>query len=58
MRKIALAVISNYSILLEGPPGSGKTALIEDLASITGHKLLKYQIDEYMDSKVCFKMNS
>ena len=52
MRKIALAVLNNYSIMLEGPTGSGKTTLVEELASITGQKLFKYQIDEYMDSKV------
>lgn len=52
MRKIAISVLNNYSIFVEGPPGSGKTASIIELASITGHKLLKYQIDEYMDNKV------
>ena len=52
MRKIALAVLNNYSIFIEGPPGSGKSALVEEIASITGHKLLKYQIDEFMDNKV------
>ena len=39
----------NKAILLEGPPGSGKSSLIEYLAERTGRKLLRITLTEQTD---------
>ncbi len=56
LRRLALAVSAGKPVLLEGPVGSGKTALIEDLAQQTGRNktplLMKVQLGDQTDSKV------
>lgn len=53
-----MAVASQKPILLEGPIGCGKTALVEYLAAVTGHDkapdILKVQLGDQTDSKVRF----
>jgi MoxR-like ATPase len=36
-------------ILLEGPPGVGKTSLISTLAKVTGHKLIRINLSEHSE---------
>lgn len=56
LRRLALAVASQKPVLLEGPIGCGKTALVEFLAAVTGHvkasEILKVQLGDQTDSKV------
>nr|XP_022918861.1 midasin [Onthophagus taurus] len=56
LKKIALGIVSNKRINLIGPVGSGKTALIEYLASKTGRILgesfIKIQLGDQSDSKM------
>lgn len=56
LRRLALAVASQKPVLLEGPIGCSKTALVEFLAAITGHtkatEILKVQLGDQTDSKV------
>ncbi|MEQ2177456.1 hypothetical protein GOODEAATRI_003702, partial [Goodea atripinnis] len=56
LRRLALAVASHKPVLLEGPIGCGKTALVEFMAAITGHMkgadILKVQLGDQTDSKV------
>ncbi len=58
LRRLAMAVASQKPILLEGPIGCGKTALVEYLAAVTGHvkapDILKVQLGDQTDSKVRF----
>lgn len=53
-----MAVASQRPVLLEGPIGCGKTALVEYLAAATGHmkspNILKVQLGDQTDSKVSF----
>ncbi|CAH1229365.1 MDN1 [Branchiostoma lanceolatum] len=52
---LAMAVLSQKAVLLEGPVGCGKTALVKHLANLTGHSgapyLLKVQLGDQTDSK-------
>lgn len=56
LRRLASAVASQKPVLLEGPIGCSKTALVEFMAAITGHtkatQILKVQLGDQTDSKV------
>jgi midasin (ATPase involved in ribosome maturation) len=52
LNKIVMSVITDNCIVVEGALSTGKTTLVEYLAEQTGSKLIKYQMDEFMDSKV------
>lgn len=56
LRKIALGLTSNKAICLQGPVGSGKTSLVEYLASKTGRiigkNFVKVQLGDQTDSKM------
>ncbi|KAM9704373.1 midasin [Menidia menidia] len=60
LRRLALAVASHKPVLLEGPIGCGKTALVEFMAAITGHtdttEILKVQLGDQTDSKMLLGM--
>ncbi|XP_078492436.1 midasin isoform X3 [Ciona intestinalis] len=55
LQKLAVAISLKKSILLEGPVGCGKTALIENVAKATGRakppKFSKIQLSDDTDSK-------
>ncbi|XP_070579649.1 LOW QUALITY PROTEIN: midasin-like [Ptychodera flava] len=55
LHSLALAVANNQPVLLEGPVGCGKTALVEHLAAVTGRvktpHLMKVQLGDQTDSK-------
>ena len=55
LQSVALAVAGASPVLLQGPVGSGKTALVEHLAYLTGRtssELVKIQLGDQTDSKV------
>ncbi|XP_035851556.1 midasin isoform X1 [Sander lucioperca] len=60
LRRLALAVASQTPVLLEGPIGCGKTALVEFMAAVTGHtkatEILKVQLGDQTDSKMLLGM--
>ncbi|KAM9495289.1 midasin [Clarias gariepinus] len=60
LRRLAMAVASQKPVLLEGPIGCGKTALVEYLATATGHvkspSILKVQLGDQTDSKMLLGM--
>ncbi|XP_077408316.1 midasin isoform X2 [Vanacampus margaritifer] len=59
LKRLALAVASQKPVLLEGPIGCGKTALVEFMASVTGHTkstILKVQLGDQTDSKLLLGM--
>uniref|UniRef100_A0AAR2IVI6 Midasin n=1 Tax=Pygocentrus nattereri TaxID=42514 RepID=A0AAR2IVI6_PYGNA len=60
LRRLAMAVASQKPVLLEGPIGCGKTALVEYLAAVTGHvkapDILKVQLGDQTDSKMLLGM--
>uniref|UniRef100_A0A3P9MDK6 Midasin n=1 Tax=Oryzias latipes TaxID=8090 RepID=A0A3P9MDK6_ORYLA len=60
LRRLALAVASQKPVLLEGPIGCGKTALVEFLAVATGHwkasEIMKVQLGDQTDSKMLLGM--
>lgn len=47
--RIIRALQLNRAILLEGPPGAGKTAIVEALAKLTGNKLIRINLSEQTD---------
>lgn len=56
LQNLAMAVAYQSPVLLEGPIGCGKTALVEYLAAVTGRAkpphILKVQLGDQTDSKV------
>eukprot|EP00062_Callorhinchus_milii_P017796 gi/632970574/ref/XP_007901724.1/ PREDICTED: midasin [Callorhinchus milii] len=60
LRSLAMAVASQNAVLLEGPIGCGKTALIGYLAGLTGRQkpphFLKVQLGDQTDSKMLLGM--
>ncbi|KAJ3606919.1 hypothetical protein NHX12_026435, partial [Muraenolepis orangiensis] len=58
LRRLALSVASQKAVLLEGPIGCGKTALVEMMAALSGHTkdLLKVQLGDQTDSKMLLGM--
>lgn len=50
IKKLFIALqVPGKPILLEGHPGVGKTSLIENLATITGHPLVRINLSEQTD---------
>lgn len=47
--KLLRAYELNKPILIEGPPGVGKTSLVENLAKVTGRKLIRVNLSEQTD---------
>ncbi|KAK9809153.1 hypothetical protein WJX72_010301 [[Myrmecia] bisecta] len=48
----ALALCQGQPLLLEGPPGCGKSAVLEELARLTGnHDMVRIHVDGQMDGK-------
>ncbi|XP_067882619.1 midasin [Heterodontus francisci] len=60
LHNLAMAVVSQNAVLLEGPIGCGKTALVEYLAALTGRQkppeFLKVQLGDQTDSKMLLGM--
>ncbi|XP_077567526.1 midasin isoform X1 [Stigmatopora nigra] len=60
LKRLTLAVASHKPVLLEGPIGCGKTALVEFMATLTGHaktrNILKVQLGDQTDSKLLLGM--
>ncbi|XXG76315.1 hypothetical protein AAC387_Pa08g0684 [Persea americana] len=48
---VLLALNQRWPVLLHGPTGSGKTALISKLAQVSGNQVLFLHMDEQLDSK-------
>ncbi|GAB2222234.1 hypothetical protein Drorol1_Dr00013440 [Drosera rotundifolia] len=49
--RVALAVNQKWPVLLYGPAGSGKTALIDKLAVDSGNRVLSLHMDEQIDGR-------
>lgn len=47
--RLLSALSLNKSVLLEGPPGVGKTSLIENLASSIGYQIVRINLCEHTD---------
>ena len=54
LTRLEMSVQSDYCIIVNGALSSGKTSLIQYLADKNNRKLIKYQMDDFMDSKVSF----
>ena len=52
LSRLEMSIKSDYCIIVEGALSSGKTSLIQQLADKYNKKLIKYQMDDFMDSKV------
>ncbi|GAB4814206.1 hypothetical protein N2152v2_001252 [Parachlorella kessleri] len=53
LQAVALGLCMGSPVLLEGPPGSGKSALVEHVAGLTGNAegMVRLHLDDQMDSK-------
>ena len=49
LMKLLRAYTLDKPILIEGPPGVGKTALVEQVAKVTGRKLVRVNLSEQTD---------
>ena len=49
LMKLLRAYTLGKPILIEGPPGVGKTALVEQVARVTGRKLVRVNLSEQTD---------
>jgi len=47
--RILRAMQINRPILLEGPPGVGKSSIVANLAAISGHKLVRINLSEHSE---------
>jgi midasin len=47
--KVLRAYQLNKPIIIEGPPGVGKTSLVENLAKVSGRKLIRVNLSEQTD---------
>ncbi len=53
LEAFVLGLCMDSPILLEGPPGCGKTAIVEHVAAVTGNsaEMIRIHVDDQMDSK-------
>lgn len=51
LNRLEMSITTDNCIIVEGSLSCGKTTLIEHLAKTTRVKLIKYQMDDFMDSK-------
>jgi midasin len=52
LEAVALGLCQGRPVLLEGPPGAGKSAIIDEVARVTGnHNVIKFHLDDQTDSK-------
>ncbi|KAL9235481.1 hypothetical protein vseg_010237 [Gypsophila vaccaria] len=49
--RVVMAVNQRWPVLLYGPPGCGKTALLNKLAEDSGNQVLSIHMDEHIDGK-------
>ena len=55
LQRLEMSVSTDNCIIVEGVLSCGKTSLIEHLAEKYQKQLIKYQMDDFMDSKVEFE---